>query len=430
MQLDPALPPRGKAACVRAADLLEGWARTCMEDPKTILLPEESWPDKLPQPQVWVENQEEWEEPVDSGGEGLEQSARLNRGEEPVDIVFVPHARATTVGFQSLDDVDLTQVFEVPAMVMKSIPKFMRGAFRGALKLSLQEIQRGSTANNSVVEARGWKLFFLLPRLLLFRPPRGGLIPKGRLQERLARFAAGDWEALLLSSLEASMQGVTASRRRRRRHVDDMASRVSRATGLANLGELSRARQALEGDALAPGDESTWKLLTDEVRRPRFPREPLRREFVDMTPSVAVDLDLDLFTKNLRSARRGVAGGPSGMTTEHLKLLLENVVCTEMFGEAATRLARGRVPPEIVSGIRLGRMTALQKPDGGVRGIVVGDVFRRPCRTHIGPTVQPPSRGRNTPHSSTPFPREQARSVWPTWCKRSPAWTTVPQFSL
>ena len=149
----------------------------------------------------------EQEEPVDSGGEGLEQSARLNRGEEPVDIVFVPHARATTVGFQSLDDVDLTQVFEVPAMVMKSIPKFMRGAFRGALKLSLQEIQRGSTANNSVVEARGWKLFFLLPRLLLFRPPRGGLIPRGRLQERLARFAAGDWEALLLSSLEASMQG-------------------------------------------------------------------------------------------------------------------------------------------------------------------------------------------------------------------------------
>ena len=27
--------------------------------------------------------------------------------------------------------------------------------------------------------------------------------------------------------------------------------------------------------------------------------------------------------------------------------------------------------------IRLGRLTALQKPDGGVRGIVVGDIFRR-----------------------------------------------------
>ena len=79
----------------------------------------------------------EQEEPVDSGGEGLEPSARLNRVEESADIVFVPHARATAVGLQSLDEVDLTQVFEVPALVMKSIPKFMRGAFRGALNLSL-----------------------------------------------------------------------------------------------------------------------------------------------------------------------------------------------------------------------------------------------------------------------------------------------------
>ena len=107
-------------------------------------------------------------------------------------------------------------------------------------------------------------------------------------------------------------------------------------------------------------------ILSTEMRRSRFPREPLRREFVNTTPSVAVHLDLDLLAKNLRSARRGAAGGPSGMTTEHLKILLESVVCAELFWEAATRLARGRVPPEIVSGIRLGRMTALQKPDGGV----------------------------------------------------------------
>ena len=55
-QLEPALPPCGKAACVRAADLLEGWARACMEDPKRTLLPEDKRPDELPQPQVWVEN--------------------------------------------------------------------------------------------------------------------------------------------------------------------------------------------------------------------------------------------------------------------------------------------------------------------------------------------------------------------------------------
>ena len=40
-------------------------------------------------------------------------------------------------------------------------------------------------------------------------------------------------------------------------------------------------------------------------------------------------------------------------------------------------LAQGTIPGEVLDGLRLGRLTALRKPDGGVRGIVVGDVMRR-----------------------------------------------------
>ena len=105
----------------------------------------------------------------------MEHQERNDTVEEPDDVLYVPHAtRATTAGFASLDEVDLAEVFEVGACVMKSIPKFMRGAYRWAMKVSLQEIQKGSAANNSTVETRGWKLFFLLPRLLLFKPLRGG----------------------------------------------------------------------------------------------------------------------------------------------------------------------------------------------------------------------------------------------------------------
>ena len=42
-----------------------------------------------------------------------------------------------------------------------------------------------------------------------------------------------------------------------------------------------------------------------------------------------------------------------------------------------SKLACGDVPEEVIDGIRLGRLTALNKPDGGVRGIVVGDIIRR-----------------------------------------------------
>ena len=87
--------------------------------------------------------------------------------------------------------------------------------------------------------------------------------------------------------------------------------------------------------------------------------------------------DVDKLLKNLREARKGSAAGPSGITSEHLKPLLESAECSRLFGEVSTQFARGEMPEEILKGIKMGRMTALQKHDGGVHGIVVGDVVRR-----------------------------------------------------
>ena len=50
---------------------------------------------------------------------------------------------------------------------------------------------------------------------------------------------------------------------------------------------------------------------------------------------------------------------------------------THLLFLVAEILATAQVPPMIVSAIRQGRMTALQKCDGGVRGIVTGDALRR-----------------------------------------------------
>ena len=66
----------------------------------------------------------------------------------------------------------------------------------------------------------------LLPRMLLCRPPRGGLIPRKRLEERLAAFNAGDWVTLIEFSLECAMQG---ARKRRRGRQNDVENRVARA---------------------------------------------------------------------------------------------------------------------------------------------------------------------------------------------------------
>ena len=63
------------------------------------------------------------------------------------------------------------------------------------------------------------------------------------------------------------------------------------------------------------------------------------------------------------------------MTVEHLKLLLDNAADMHLFFRAAEMLAKGEVPDGVASIIRRGRMTALQKPEGGVR-VMAGDIVR------------------------------------------------------
>ena len=65
------------------------------------------------------------------------------------------------------------------------------------------------------------------------------------------------------------------------------------------------------------------------------------------------------------------------MTSDHLFPMLENEGDSQRLVEVASALAMARVPEEIIEAIRLGCLTALSKPDRGVRVIVVGDILRR-----------------------------------------------------
>ena len=75
------------------------------------------------------------------------------------------------------------------------------------------------------------------------------------------------------------------------------------------------------------------------------------------------------------------------MTSEHLRPLLDNEQDTLRFWRFAQDLARAAVPGANVEVVRLGGMTALQKPSGGVRGIVAGDIVRRLVAPHDRPAA-------------------------------------------
>ena len=129
-------------------------------------------------------------------------------------------------------------------------------------------------------------------------------------------FSAGRWVDLLWQSRVCAEQAAVASRRRRRRGSDDVQRRAERAHALVQLGELSAGRQALEGASLAPGTDATYQAL-NPLKRPPEPRESLPDDLFVRRGGL-VHLDRDMFDNNLRVARRGAAGGQSGMTTDHL----------------------------------------------------------------------------------------------------------------
>ena len=139
--------------------------------------------------------------------------------------------------------------------------------------------------------------------MLLHRLPRGGLISKSKLTERFDKFARGEWVQLIHASVQCDEQAAVI-RRRKGRRGDDLERRAIRALNFVQVGELSSARQALEGAEVAPGTEDTLKKLSDTSKRPDRLRDPIPQEVMEHVPAVPFALDQHIFLKNVRSAKQ------------------------------------------------------------------------------------------------------------------------------
>ena len=91
-------------------------------------------------------------------------------------FVMVPDQNIVA-GCESLDEVDLVSIFNRRANVIRSIPHVLKGPYVSAVRIAIREALEARVGGNEVKLTRAWKLFLLLPRMLLFRPPRGGKIP-------------------------------------------------------------------------------------------------------------------------------------------------------------------------------------------------------------------------------------------------------------
>ena len=196
-----------------------------------------------------------------------------------------------------------------------------------------------AVSSDETKECRAWKLFLLLPFMLLRRPMGRGRMGKSELMmKRFDSFAAGKWDELLKEAETETSHSSTAGVPREM----SIEQRAKMACQKTRMGEISWARQCLTGATLAPRTEETFQNLQN--RRPQEVVRPLAPEVLEFMPDRPVRLDRSLFLASLKSANRGSSPGTGGCTYEHLKVSLDGTDTTEMMFDACSRLAQAKFP--------------------------------------------------------------------------------------
>ena len=221
---------------------------------------------------------------------------------------------------------------------------------------ALRERQRARLVQDSQAEERAWKLFGLVPVMLSHRPRGTGSVGKDEVMSRADNFARGRWSELLNSARETyEFRSVN----KEKNDAQELQRRGRATLGRVRQGQLSKARNELPGADLAPKTLDTLAQLQE--RRPQVRVKEIPQEVMLFVPDRPLKLDVKVFTKCLQSAPAGSAPGPGVCTNEMLRVCLDD---PQLFFSRSKAFMSAT-------------MTALQKPDGGVRGIATGTSFRR-----------------------------------------------------
>ena len=269
-----------------------------------------------------------------------------------------------------VDQIDLQAELRRPVPTLQDAPPFL---LRRALVFALRAIRDADAAESAhVTPARAWSLFLLTSRAPAVFSLSASTGTNGASGPRCwpPRRRPGPAHS------KPSRGGREAALRQRR----------EAACRLVHRGEVSRAPHLLTSGTLVLGDEATWEALTDPAKHPAQARTPVPNELFHWQPGEPARITARAIAQTLREANHGAAPGLSGARAEQSKLLLSAADGLELLMHAASVLAQARAPPAVAAALALARMTALQKPDGGVRGIATGNVFRRPVSRALAKT--------------------------------------------
>ena len=146
------------------------------------------------------------------------------------------------------DSVNLTEFMLLRVPLLKSCPHFVRRQMRQCWEAALRERTRAKLAGDQSAESRAWKLFCLVPIMLLHWPRSSGSVRRDELAKQVTDFEIGRWMELLEA---ASRFNPSSHSRHERTEEEEQMRRAQAAQSPIQRGQVSRARQELTGAALA-----------------------------------------------------------------------------------------------------------------------------------------------------------------------------------
>ena len=176
----------------------------------------------------------------------------------PQEPVVSGRRETADVDWGQLDQFQVDDLFLTRVPMLKSCPHFLRGRLREAFQVALRERFRAKLMGDEDGQVRGWKLFALVPMMLLHRPCGTGSVGRCELVHRADRFAAGRWAELIR---EATQHQAVHTPRCERSEEADQQHRGKAAQERVQRGQVSRARHELTGAKLVPKDEATLNEL-------------------------------------------------------------------------------------------------------------------------------------------------------------------------
>ncbi|CAI7843972.1 unnamed protein product [Closterium sp. NIES-53] len=188
------------------------------------------------------------------------------------------------------------------------------------------------------------------------------------------RFIQGDWLSLFNEAVAAAIPASRPHSVSSARSIATFA-RLNRAKRFAHCGDWSRSLAALEAGELAPPTPETVTAL--KAKHPPATEE-LPDWLSDFLPLEVPQLTIPFLHQALRSAPRGTATGPSGWLIEHLR---DTFLSYQTHLPHLLRLfqnwLQGDLPQTVRPYFTTSNLVALQKPQGGVRPIAIGEILPR-----------------------------------------------------